>query len=753
MAQDRHDVVIRTDIGPWWQGAALEVQYAPRARHGERGDLLIGVGEAGGADADACVVLNPKSLCVAKGSRPFRSVSELVSNASEQDLQRWRHAFPDGSAGIRRLVVEDASPDTCLAILLFGAQIDAGVAAPGHHAGKPGPGEEGAPSCLERLERLKAWVDYITQWELGHYPDRDETFAQSAACQLSALAHGHLAQRPPDHAGALRACLTLLDAYVALNDAGFDARPPEGLPEFVQSQSLLAFEQQHYRLAVRDGVTTQLMLPVRGSSRRLLVDALIVRDAEMGGLLKTFCRNDRLGSPSGRGFALLAMHRPALAGSGNDMVISVDPRVGVTLEPLWTLLEQREDEAWGAARPRDNPRPGIARYTDPDTGRPARDAPNQPWYDEAGRFTLLAAPKALADGQAGTRLSWADDVLPLLWQAFVPIDVRDGSVQVEANGGRLMARVRWARGAAPALGDAPVFHQWLAGHSTAVALAHPGTHLPVQALTVRHLPGGAIVAHAGGVTILDDWTATDLDEGLTAVAHRMATLAHGYRELLRPGTVAELLDELGQVLADVGRIGARRVFLLRERILAVKTRLTALSVQEEDLRQRAAHCQLVEAVEKAWDLPDVRHRLWDSIGRMEELLAQAQSLAIERSRYLTAAILSAAGVVLVAREGIDAMSGALTMDPYEVAIPIAQRMGVPPATLEAMHASAGIAAMVDAITIAACAAILLAGLGLGIWRYLRNGSRKPAPPAAAPAGGAASPQGAPERGSARVPPG
>ena len=91
---------------------------------------------------------------------------------------------------------------------------------------------------------------------------------------------------------------------------------------------------------VIEGLLQRLNTHARTCS--LLVDALIFEDIELAGILKVLARCDRVNSRTQRGFALLALRRPAAAGTGNDMVISVDPRAGITLEPLWQALLERD---------------------------------------------------------------------------------------------------------------------------------------------------------------------------------------------------------------------------------------------------------------------------------------------------------------------------------------------------------------------------------------------------------------------------
>jgi hypothetical protein len=93
----------------------------------------------------------------------------------------------------------------------------------------------------------------------------------------------------------------------------------------------------------------------------------------------------------------MAVYNPRVVGTGNDIVISVDPLKRICLKALWYALEEEENRLWEGKRPNDTPRP-LKSY-------PNKDGPNEPWWDDMGKYTLIAAPKMVGN-QYGRRVNW-----------------------------------------------------------------------------------------------------------------------------------------------------------------------------------------------------------------------------------------------------------------------------------------------------------------------------------------------------------
>jgi len=708
----------------WWHDPLLQVKYDPGAQAGEVCSVLVGIGRPDDALTDFYVALNHKLAPRETGQPWSGSLSEYVARAPAQVVAGWRQCFPLGMASVRQIVLDDTSLDTCMALLLFAQAICPDAAAQTQSMGAIQTHCAGTPD-----KRLTSWLAYVTDWEGGRYTDGHDK-RLSAACMMAVLAHSLLPdqtqadKRPSDATAreALTACLTLLDGYIARNEQACLAQPPIELPEYDLAAAHLEFEQQQYLLALKYGTKTQLSLPLVGSTRRLLVDALFLTDFELTGMLKILARTDTERSWTKRGFTVLGVYRPALAGTGNDMTISVDPSKGLTLSLLWEKLEAMETDRWQGLRPCNEPRHGVAKYTNAITGQPIPGSPNQPWYDERGNYTLVGAPKSVAPGVPGTRLSWYDDVLAAMWGLYVPFAVPLSIESLARTSGGTVAVVRWPKGEASAAGRTPALHGWLATCSAAGQPSHPGNFVETKDIHVMSMPGGDLIAHPHGVTLFDDWSASALDvPHLKEVAMAMAQVVANYRDLLEGSELAELLDLQQQALKQAERVGFRRVALLRSKVLALKAKLMMLSAREASLPLARGATELREILEKAWGLPDTRHRLWDTVTQLDDVLAQAQALLQERRQYLSTAIVSVAGLFFVLRDGLGVVADYMTMNKYEMLRPLAEKMDVSEPAIKALKDNAKIASTFDEITLLVMTIIFSLGLIFALSRYL--GSR------------------------------
>lgn len=351
---------------------------------------------------------------------PFRAGTAFVSAQPPDVIATWRERMglareqSSPFAGIQ-LIVEDASLDTCLTLIALARLLN----------------EASLPA---------SWIDYASRWEQGDVHTTGEP-EHSAGALHSALVHA-LFDRDE---GVIRVEQALADgvAYLeGLIDAGVDpANVPADLqtPLHKQARARLTAEHQRY-LRLREGMPKfQLAIPMSGTTRRRIVDAAILTETTPTGALKNWLRSDST-SFTGDGYGLIALYRPTIAGSGEpgpatqlqEIAVSVDPDLGLTLRPLWEELERREDAAWdvaGQERPRDKPRPLVSfdgpREQWPQGLRPS----NQPWWDDQGKYTLVAAPRHLPDDKPGTKLSFKD-VLAALWATCAP----GGEVQVHPRG-------------------------------------------------------------------------------------------------------------------------------------------------------------------------------------------------------------------------------------------------------------------------------------------------------------------------------
>ncbi len=316
------------------------------------------------------------------------------------------------------LVMKDASPDNVLGLIVLLAHLN------GVHA-------DAVP---------RAWVTPVAAWEQGqsrvadpfaHWPTLLVTLCHGywdselfrglptdgTASERSARAH----EANAVVGAAWLACLRFTAALLAADSPLAPIADLSICPEAGRAAAFLRYEAEQYRHALDHAETLQLRLPMQGSGGcRRIVDACLIEEQTLTGAMKVFQRNDRVHPWLGDGFGLMGLYYPALAGSGNDMTLSVDPALGVHLPDLWWALERLEDGAWDGQRPCDNPRIDLAGYPAgrrPDTGA---SSPNQPWWDDRGSYTLIAAPARLSDGSPGSRLDWREDVIEALWTCYKP---------------------------------------------------------------------------------------------------------------------------------------------------------------------------------------------------------------------------------------------------------------------------------------------------------------------------------------------
>jgi hypothetical protein len=197
----------------------------------------------------------------------------------------------------------------------------------------------------------------------------------------------------------------------------------------------------------------------------------------------------------------------------------------------------------------------------------------------------------------------------------------------------------------------------------------------------------------------------------------MADLAGLYDKLLNSETLAYLAAELENMLRTKGRAGEKRLLELREDALALKQDLIALSIKEEKLQKGSGHRVLLAALEHAWDLPDARHRLWETASRIEKLLEQAQAVHQAKAQFFMTRIVSAAGLFVFVHELIGALANAYTMNEYERLMVIAGKLGASPSKLAEIQSNAGLSDLFDWSAIAAWVVIFVGAMAYAGIQY------------------------------------
>ena len=334
-----------------------------------------------------------RRLSIAKSGTAFKSCVDYV-NANSEEIAIWAHSYglgedPANPFASIAIVVEDASPDTCLSVVMIASLL--------------------AGQSIE-----PAWIDAAREWELGRTP---RYFLRSWGAHHNALVHSMLDLDAPGESviRALRTGVAYIEALLRAcadpTNLGSSFADREANALHRDASAHLEQERIEYRNLAKHSLRLQLEIPFAGSARLRLVDAMIFAEQDLHGSVKAFARSDSA-SWTGAGYTFLAVYRPG-APAGNEMVFTVAPEAGLSLFPLWLGLESLEDDAWFGARPRDTPRAGLAGYPLAN-GQVAPS--NDPWWDGGPAHDLIASPGKFG---VSTRLGW-EAALQEVWRCFAP---------------------------------------------------------------------------------------------------------------------------------------------------------------------------------------------------------------------------------------------------------------------------------------------------------------------------------------------
>lgn len=621
--------------------AALEnvtFSMRPALRNLPVGTLALGLGDA----ASSGIALN------CKNSGHARSLSAWLWGMDQQA----RHALAEKarSQAITDIAIEDFSLDSCFAWLLLNLFI-AGDA-----------------------DGLEHWVRYIDQWEQGYYLDGDD-FAHSAACLHTVFAHAQLNAAQVDDAGydplRLREgfirCVKLLAAFIEQTLQPSGGIQPVPSADYQSADAALAYEYQLYQLVIDRAATCQLLVDQVNGQRKMLVDALFLNEQHPSGLFKIFARNDRTRSWSKNGFTLLGIYRPQQQGTGNDVVISLDPKSGLSLKRLWQALEAEENNRWEGLRPCGNPRvlhsyQGVA------------NAPDQPWWDDAGQYTLLGAPKRVESGQLGSKLDWWQDILPLIWQqGFVdyltpylqPVDAPEPPTPE----GKRVCGWCWNQpdprfqqtDNRRYLTDTPAFQAWLAGCSQPVLPTTPYALAQANQYEAHWQDDVLIVSHAQGVTLFSRSPDNQAIAGLVNVAQRIAALSDNYAHFLQQTREmfkkwAEQLTHRSATIED--KQWEDEIFSLRVNALNVLNSTDTLFASAPENR-------LSEMLQRQWGLHEQRGSLFAQVDRLDALMQDAIAKQKSRRHRIYGSLFSALGMGIAASHVWEPVRDILTTNEYE----------------------------------------------------------------------------------------
>jgi len=666
--------------------------------------VFIGIGDSSEPAGKNAVVLNWKNT-------RFKSVSALV--AEDDEIGQWRGRIKS-SKQVTQVVIEDLSFDTIFSWLLFCARID------GENLSKHKEFDE------------SAWIAYVTAWERGIYLDSDQL--SSPACIMSALAHS----LPSDNAQLGRGfstCSELLrsildDCPTPINSVKSDS----GSELLSLAASQLKFERQMYKVALGAGRTFQLLLPPPEPTRPgqvMLVDGFVFEEVNFTGTLKTLARIDKDHAWTGDGFCFIAVLRSKLAGNGSDMTISLDPTKKLWLKDLWLDLEKLEVEGWQAdgGRPRNKPRP-ITSYLF-ESGEFKPDAPNQPWYDEAGAFTILGAPKCLDDGRPGTKLDWYKDVLPAVWRLYVKkyldilVNVPTRKLMHQKCVGHFRGHTLQTVGAealcefesAFLLTATPTFHAWLAAQANCDQLVDPVQSpfdLPrLSEFSVFELDGGFAVLTPKGVSVfhqreLEQQGALDaVIEGVAGAAEKYQSFLDDYSKEIEAWS--DLLSEKEGGIAKSPRKKnlAKELEASLSKVMAAKIAVLKadLAVARLPIGKRAEG--LADALMSEWGIRKKRAEVGEMMERLEQIIRTKLDREMAGRQKLYGAIAGGVGAAFAIKELWEPIRDVLTTHPFEWTIKLMRQPNVSVADLQAI---ADKSILYEWITLGVMAFGILAGI-------------------------------------------
>jgi hypothetical protein len=581
---------------------SIEVFYDFNKTIANHNEIVIGLGRR---DTDhQGIILNNKV-------EGYVSVSEFISKSSDEIINQWKHKIDDPVRA--SFYMEDLSPDTCLSFLLFFARMNG----------------------VEMDSTIKEWVGYVNRWESGDVKTTGAPF-ESWGCLLNALGHECISfnnekVKPEEFKAGFLSCLRFTIHMIVNGMQPHSVKSLNEVEDYHRAIAILKNDQQEYFRLLASTEKVQLNLPLKGSQRKVLVDAfLAVEDTHIGGVLKSFIRNDCDQPFFKSGFGLMAIHSPGARGTGNDMVISVDPSLGVHLKDLWISLEHLEDEKWNGKRPCDQPR-----YQD------LRSKANQPWYDEMEKCTIIAAPKQFEEGplkgQPGSKCTW-DDVLDLLWQEYHPLKslkvfplneasslgescLIEESSPLITGGGKQFLALKWhSFGNRQSFLITPTIKRYFA------AIADYETTGPIGILDLPpetsfdflELPGGFTMIHRNGVLFFDDWSKDDsafqkYKIEYESILERYLSFTSLHNEI--KGFFKSVKDKL-----EHSSIRQKELVSLNKQIANFKMRLRETILNTMVTSQEFNILKFREKVEKRWGLNTQLDELYQTVAEIENIV-------------------------------------------------------------------------------------------------------------------------------------
>lgn len=606
----------------------LLIQYDPLKKAANENEVIFGVGETENGGLLLSNKIEGKSA---------DSVSQYIINQSDEFYQKWRKIFKDNlDLKDISIIIEDLSPDTIFSIILFFSKLN----------------------NVSFSEFPSKWLDYVNRWEKGDVKTTGE-MDKSWGALLSSLSHEYFVVTEVEEQNDIKVYKydqqKILDGFrICLSftiDLLLSGVDPANVPTLHHSEgynraiSLFNIEKLEYENTLRNSTKLQLLLPLKNSSRRVFIDSIITTEINVLATLKNFTRTDEKNSFFKMGFGLMALHRPHIPGSGNDIVISVDPSTGVHLQELWEALEELENMRWEGKRPNHSPRSGY-------------DV-NQPWFNDSRRFTMVAAPRSLTSDDKllsnatngeeeqitivplgekllGSKLSW-EDVLNQLWNLYNPVrDLKVHSFQLSGHWGeeskvgkvfpinygksKKFIGLKWAKtNPQNTMVITPTLKRYL------VACLNKGNREPLindlpndNSFDYLEVPGGFSLIHNEGVTFFDDWS----NEGSNIKSYyeefNLLTKRNDDIQRYRSRIKAEVKDVMDKIKDK--RKMRKEIVLLSTNLAGIKIELQNSIFETMSKSNVYDVNKFREVIERRWNLNTQLNELYSMVSEIESTI-------------------------------------------------------------------------------------------------------------------------------------
>lgn len=700
----------------WWRRVTLV--FNPNVRQAQAGDILVGLGNSLDS-GQAGVALNGKYK-----STQHYSVTSYVMAADVKTVSEWRERLPKGVASIQRVVMEDLSFDSCFSLLLFVLRL-----------------QHDEPELT--ITNLNAWCRYVSRWNEG-FTREGRPLTESMAALVTVLGHTYLDfdeedrrsnTEPALFAEGANVCLDLIWAAFTQQTAPelLDFSKLEHSKGLARARAHLLYEWEQYRLALQHGKSCQLSVPLAGSGRSILVDALFIEERNPSGVLKVFARNDQENTWTRRGFDVLGIYRPLEVGTGWDMTISTTPESGLTLPGLWRELEKLEEERWGMDRPRKRSPVG-------DSAGQYLNIPDQPWWDDYGKYTIIRAPKKVEVNNLevlGSKLDWYRDVLPTVWSLYSPIPSKHLIYEERTSPlSKRLCYYRWhdrprgdggigdklssPKASTTSMANCPTFRAWLKAQSSpGVTIRSPFDLPSEQSYHELVFEGGILVLHRAGVTAFEDWTNTPLEiDAINSIFNDLAQASARLIDFHGKKPLEEALEYQSLILKNPKSVHLKQFEVWKKNSWELRAEALKVSVSVLNHADPWPLNEFRTLLAKEWGINEQRDETLRAIDRIDHVTTEIVADFRDRRAKVVQAIGSGLAVGIIFKEVVETLKEVWVASSYEWQLELIRQF-VPVEIPKELEKISHNLEVWDWATLVA----LLVGLACGVIVYLTYGTK------------------------------